>query len=305
MLDKCPKCGNPLSKDTSRCSFCGAEAPTIPPSSRGAISSGEERLAGKSKRNKDKIRDKKRSDKNPYGWLCPFCGSSDIQFNERYKSWRCNKCEKSFPSPSKGPGKDMGLEARWFGKTTDELSRTDAEFKKAVYPENRKAVYTEPVRDGESREQELGKEPEEQEDSAGFSIKEYKAYPARPPIIKVILNDIERAIPLMLRKLILCWLAICFTGAMIYSGYYLFTHEIAPVTGSVIFILEGAILVWAAMMLRRTKYRRAKPSFKLVVSIVFIILIVITFAGVEPMSSYKDDLFSWIAEKIRTWTTAE
>jgi len=296
MPEKCPKCGNPLSKNSVRCSFCGAETPPIPASSRGAISSGEERIAGKSKRNKDKMRDKKRSDKNPYGWLCPFCGSSNIQFNERYKSWRCNKCEKSFPSPSKGPGKDMGLEARWFGKTTDELSRTDAEFKKAVYPENRRAVYTEPVRDEESREQ---------EDSGGSSTKEYKAYPARPPIIKVILNEIERTIPLMLRKLILCWLAICFTGAMIYSGYYLFTHQIAPVTGSVIFILEGAILVWAIAMLRRTKYNRAKPSFKLVVSIVVMVLIVITFAGVEPMSSYKDELFSWIGDKIRAWPTTK
>ncbi len=51
--------------------------------------------------------------------LCPFCGSSDVYYNESYKSWRCAKCEKSFPTPSYGLGGDFGKEARWFGKTTE------------------------------------------------------------------------------------------------------------------------------------------------------------------------------------------
>lgn len=57
--------------------------------------------------------------------LCPFCGSSHIYYNRRYESWRCGKCEKSFPSPSYGPGGDFGKEARWFGKTTDEAKRRE------------------------------------------------------------------------------------------------------------------------------------------------------------------------------------
>ena len=36
--------------------------------------------------------------------LCPFCGSSNISRNPKYKTWRCNRCEKSFPVPSHGPG---------------------------------------------------------------------------------------------------------------------------------------------------------------------------------------------------------
>ncbi len=55
--------------------------------------------------------------------LCPFCGSSNIYYNRRFESWRCGKCEKSFPSPSYGPGGDSGKESRWFGKTTEEIGR--------------------------------------------------------------------------------------------------------------------------------------------------------------------------------------
>lgn len=64
--------------------------------------------------------------KEPKGrGLCPFCGSSNIYYNKRYESWRCAKCEKSFPSPSYGPGEDFGREARWFGKTTEEIRQRE------------------------------------------------------------------------------------------------------------------------------------------------------------------------------------
>ena len=57
--------------------------------------------------------------------LCPFCGSSNVYYNKRFQSWRCSKCEKSFPSPSYGPGGDFGKEARWFGKTTEGIRRRE------------------------------------------------------------------------------------------------------------------------------------------------------------------------------------
>lgn len=34
--------------------------------------------------------------------LCPFCGSTNVYYNEYYKSWRCGMCERSFPAPSYG-----------------------------------------------------------------------------------------------------------------------------------------------------------------------------------------------------------
>jgi ribosomal protein L37AE/L43A len=69
--------------------------------------------------------------KEPKGrGLCPFCGSSNISYNKRFHSWRCNKCEHSFPIPSYGPGGGFGKEARWVGKTTEEERR--AEFAEAA-----------------------------------------------------------------------------------------------------------------------------------------------------------------------------
>jgi|GEM_PF-1659867 len=31
---------------------------------------------------------------------CPKCGSSNISYNEKFQSWRCNSCEHSFNVPS-------------------------------------------------------------------------------------------------------------------------------------------------------------------------------------------------------------
>ncbi len=46
--------------------------------------------------------------------LCPFCGKSDrLYHNEDYDSWRCGNCEKTFPSPSYGPG--------WYGENNNIL----------------------------------------------------------------------------------------------------------------------------------------------------------------------------------------
>ena len=69
--------------------------------------------------------------KEPKGrGLCPFCGSSNISYNKRFHSWRCNRCEHSFPIPSYGPGGGFGNEARWFGKTTE--GERKAEFAEAA-----------------------------------------------------------------------------------------------------------------------------------------------------------------------------
>jgi transposase-like protein len=35
---------------------------------------------------------------------CPFCWSYNIIFNEYYETWRCQKCERSFQTPSFGLG---------------------------------------------------------------------------------------------------------------------------------------------------------------------------------------------------------
>ncbi len=67
--------------------------------------------------------------------LCPFCGSPEISYDRLFAFWRCSNknCKKWFPTPSYGPGADFGKEARWFGKTTEQLNRskyTNAQVKK-------------------------------------------------------------------------------------------------------------------------------------------------------------------------------
>jgi len=34
--------------------------------------------------------------------LCPACGSTKVYYNKTYGTWRCGRCERSFPSPSYG-----------------------------------------------------------------------------------------------------------------------------------------------------------------------------------------------------------
>jgi ribosomal protein L37AE/L43A len=46
--------------------------------------------------------------------LCPRCGSPNLSYNKMYKSWRCNRCEQSFPTPSYGAhGKPSWRERLW------------------------------------------------------------------------------------------------------------------------------------------------------------------------------------------------
>jgi ribosomal protein L37AE/L43A len=35
---------------------------------------------------------------------CPRCGSTNISYNEKFQSWKCNKCEYSFNLENEVPG---------------------------------------------------------------------------------------------------------------------------------------------------------------------------------------------------------
>jgi ribosomal protein L37AE/L43A len=42
--------------------------------------------------------------------LCPSCRSSNISYNKKYKSWKCNRCEHIFKVPSHGHEIDYSSE---------------------------------------------------------------------------------------------------------------------------------------------------------------------------------------------------
>jgi len=77
-------------------------------------------------------------------------------------------------------------------------------------------------------------------------------------------------------------------STLIWYGYLLFTHKVAPLIGSIVFIIGIAVWVLLIRILRK-RYKWTKPSFKLTTFSVIAIVLILTFAGVQPLASYKDN----------------
>jgi len=91
-----------------------------------------------------------------------------------------------------------------------------------------------------------------------------------------------------IRKLLLSLLVIAGLGLVTWTGYVLFTHQSDPISGTVTLLLEIGFLIWIISVLRSRKYKRIKPSFKLVFFSVVGITLICAFAGIEPLATYKD-----------------
>jgi len=89
-------------------------------------------------------------------------------------------------------------------------------------------------------------------------------------------------------KLVLNLAILAGFGALIWYGYLLFTHKVAPLIGSIVFIVGIAVWIIVIRILRR-RYKWTKPSFKLTTFSVIAILLIFTFAGVQPLATYKDN----------------
>ncbi len=99
-------------------------------------------------------------------------------------------------------------------------------------------------------------------------------------------------------KLFLSLLVIFGFVDIIYRSYILFTHQISPVMGTVMFLAEVGFWIWLITVLRRPKYRYSKPSFKLIFVSLLGIILVCTFAGIEPLSTYKDSALNKITTSL-------
>lgn len=91
-----------------------------------------------------------------------------------------------------------------------------------------------------------------------------------------------------IRKLFLSLLVIAGLGLVTWTGYLLFTHQSDPISGTVTLLLEIGFLIWIISVLRSRKYKRIKPSFKLVFFSVVGITLICAFAGIEPLATYKN-----------------
>ena len=76
----------------------------------------------------------------------------------------------------------------------------------------------------------------------------------------------------------------------------------------VILFLEIGFIVWFITILRSANYRTAKPSFKLVTALSIITVLILAFAGVQPLNSYKDTTVAFFkdqAEKVNEFYASE
>ncbi len=97
------------------------------------------------------------------------------------------------------------------------------------------------------------------------------------------------------KKLLLDLLAIVCLVAAGWVGYRLFVqHAIAPVLGSIIFIISLGVLIWNISVLRSNRYRFGSPSFELVFFSLLGIVLILSFAGVQPFVGYKNAVVSKI-----------
>ena len=107
------------------------------------------------------------------------------------------------------------------------------------------------------------------------------------------------AIPISVRKLSLSLLVISGLVLAARTGYLLFTHQTDAIEiHTIMFLVELGLSIWIISILRSYRYRRGKPSFKLVFFSLFGIALVCAFAGIEPLASYKDRTISFVGQ---TW----
>lgn len=113
-----------------------------------------------------------------------------------------------------------------------------------------------------------------------------------------------RKIPPSIHKLFLSLLVIAVLVDIVRRGYTLFTQQADPIKNTIVFLVEVGLWIWIVTILRNRRYRYRKPKFKLVLTAVIAITLVCAFAGIEPLSSYKDNLSNSISDYLEEQQTA-
>lgn len=101
-----------------------------------------------------------------------------------------------------------------------------------------------------------------------------------------------------IRRLFLNLLVIAGLGLVVWTGYLLFTHQTDTPLGTVALLLEIGFLIWIISVLRSRKYKRIKPSFKLVFFSLLGITLICAFAGIEPLNTYKDISLDFVTTQV-------
>jgi len=80
-------------------------------------------------------------------------------------------------------------------------------------------------------------------------------------------------------------------------GYRLFTHQTDPVIGTITFLFAFGLFVWLIRLLNSSRQMSRKPGFKLVFFSLLGIALVCAFAGIEPLTTYKNISFDFIKQQ--------
>jgi hypothetical protein len=97
-------------------------------------------------------------------------------------------------------------------------------------------------------------------------------------------------------KLFLALLAIAVFVELTRRGYLIFAGQSNSNPNIIIFLLEIGLLVLLISALRSNRFKWAKPSFKVVLLSVLVIASVCAFAGIEPLTSYKDTTIDFVGK---------
>jgi hypothetical protein len=106
-------------------------------------------------------------------------------------------------------------------------------------------------------------------------------------------------------RLILNLSALSLLGLLIWSSVLLFTHGFmqSPLIGSLLFTAELGVFIWLCRVVSKNSWRR--PSMKLTVISLICLFLIFSFAGVQPLSAYKDSLFNSISTYFRNANQAD
>jgi curved DNA-binding protein CbpA len=117
-----------------------------------------------------------------------------------------------------------------------------------------------------------------------FSIQKWGFYPLRK------YKSVGKAYRLILNLSVLSLL-----GLTIWSGVKLFSGHFISSTwgGSIIFLAEIVIFIWLWRVVVKNSWRW--PSMKLTIFSLIIVAVVLAFAGIEPLKSYKDNVIAWFS----------
>jgi ribosomal protein L37AE/L43A len=230
--------------------------------------------------------------KEPKGrGLCPFCGSFNISYNKRFHSWRCNNCEHSFPVPSYGPGREFGKTTKRSPISKKTTSHNTAKrISKHRIPKWLIAlIFTLALSIS----------------GWGISVLIGSFIPLWMLLGFSIIFSIEKWFGYVTRKyykgignlyrLGLNLAILSLLGLIIWSSIQLFTQQFVKnaLLGSLIVLAEFVFFIWLWKVVAKNSWRW--PSMKLTVFSLICLFLAFSFAGVQPMASYKDQAISFVS----------